>query len=91
MQIVSLHSNEQPCANFSGWLTKKESTPNQDAGLLGQIDLTDVSPAPHAVPKDKVTFKIDTKGILRAGTLEKGTGTNLTRPTKACMQRVHGL
>ncbi|MHB8368992.1 MAG: molecular chaperone DnaK [Leptospirales bacterium] len=45
-----------------------------DNKLLGEFDLTGITPAPRGVPQVEVTFDIDSNGIVHVGAKDKGTG-----------------
>ena len=45
-----------------------------DNKLLGEFDLTGITPAPRGVPQIEVTFDIDSNGIVHVGAKDKGTG-----------------
>jgi molecular chaperone DnaK len=45
-----------------------------DNKLLGTFELTDIPPAPRAVPQIEVTFDIDADGLLNVSAIDKGTG-----------------
>ncbi|KIO20518.1 hypothetical protein M407DRAFT_57338, partial [Tulasnella calospora MUT 4182] len=42
--------------------------------LLSKFELNGIPPAPCRAPQIEVSCKIDTNGILKVGTVEKGTG-----------------
>jgi len=46
--------------------------------LLGSFELTDLPPAPRAVPQIEVTFDIDANGIVHVTAKDKGTGKENT-------------
>ncbi|CAB4475074.1 unnamed protein product [Rhizophagus irregularis] len=55
-----------------------ERTRTRDYNLLGELELSEISPAPRGVPQIKVTFDIDANGILNVSAVDKTTG----RPNK---------
>lgn len=48
----------------------------KDNHLLGQFDLTGITPAPRGTPKIDVTFDVDADGILSVSASDKATGTS---------------
>ncbi|CAB4405223.1 unnamed protein product [Rhizophagus irregularis] len=59
-------------------LSLGERTRTRDYNLLGELELSEISPAPRGVPQIKVTFDIDANGILNVSAVDKTTG----RPNK---------
>ncbi|CAD7956630.1 unnamed protein product [Amoebophrya sp. A120] len=51
----------------------------KDCNLLGKFQLTDIAPAPRAVPKIEVMFDIDKDGILTVQAEEQGQGSENRR------------
>ncbi|BFZ04280.1 hypothetical protein BsWGS_07319 [Bradybaena similaris] len=53
-----------------------EHTMTKDNSLLGQFHLTGIPPAPRVVSQIKVTFNLDTNGILNVSAMDESTGTS---------------
>ncbi|KAF8683698.1 hypothetical protein HU200_044628 [Digitaria exilis] len=51
-----------------------ESSSTKNNNLLGEFELTGISPAPWGVPKLHVTFDIDANGVLNVSAKDRSTG-----------------
>ena len=51
-----------------------ERAMTKDNNLLGEFELSGISPAPKGKPQIEVTFDIDANGILNVSAQDKSTG-----------------
>jgi molecular chaperone DnaK len=71
-QVFSTAENNQPAVTIRVFQGEREMA--NDNKLLGNFELTGISPAPRGVPQIEVTFDIDANGIVNVSAKDKGTG-----------------
>ena len=80
-QVFSTAEANQPAVTikvFQG--ERKVAAQNK---LLGEVNLTDIPPAPRGVPQIEVTFDINADGIMNISAKDKGTGKEQSIQIKA--------
>jgi molecular chaperone DnaK len=71
-QVFSTAEDNQPAVSIKVFQGEREIAVHNK--LLGQFDLTGISPAPRGMPQIEVTFDIDANGIMHVSAKDKGTG-----------------
>jgi molecular chaperone DnaK len=71
-QTFSTAENNQPAVTIRVFQGEREMA--NDNKLLGNFELTGITPAPRGVPQIEVTFDIDANGIVNVSAKDKGTG-----------------
>ena len=70
-QIFSTAEDNQPGVNIRVFQGERDMA--RDNKLIGEFELTNISPAPRGVPQIKVVFKIDVDGTINVSATDKGT------------------
>jgi molecular chaperone DnaK len=71
-QVFSTAEDNQPAVSIKVFQGEREIAVHNK--LLGQFDLTGISPAPRGMPQIEVTFDIDANGIMHVTAKDKATG-----------------
>jgi molecular chaperone DnaK len=71
-QVFSTASDNQPTVDIHVLQGEREMA--SDNKTIGRFQLTGLPPAPRGVPQIKVTFNIDTNGILSVSAVDQATG-----------------
>jgi molecular chaperone DnaK len=71
-QVFSTASDNQPTVDIHVLQGEREMAANNKT--IGRFQLTGLPPAPRGVPQIKVTFNIDTNGILSVSAVDQATG-----------------
>ncbi|MCP4291794.1 MAG: molecular chaperone DnaK [bacterium] len=71
-QVFSTAADNQPTVDIHVLQGEREMA--NDNKAIGRFQLTGLPPAPRGVPQIKVTFNIDTNGILSVSAVDQATG-----------------